>query len=165
MQIKKNMYKTCINIQKKHIHFKFASHISPNCKDTMNCFYVLWHYRLWFQLLLELKACARCTQKHHIRSKNKIALIAHDDILLNSDICIYIYTYITENGCTECTWNLAASAAVPRKHICLLMFLWILLYVYLCNGREKRAHESREGSGGKVFCDQYPFIKRSKSCR
>ena len=30
---------------------------------------------------------------------------------------------------------------------------------------KKRAHESREGSGGKVFCDQYPFIKRSKSCR
>ena len=52
--------------------------------------------------------CNIHTQKHHIRSKNKIA---HDDILLNSDKYIYrlvltypyIYTYITENGCTECT--------------------------------------------------------------
>ena len=77
--------------------------------------------------------CNIHTQKHHIRSKNKIA---HDDILLNSDIYIdwYWHIHITENGCTECTQNIAARAAVPKKHICLLLFLWISLCVYLCNG-------------------------------
>ena len=33
-----------------------------------------------------------------------------------------------------CTENIAASTAVPKKNICLLLFLWILLCVYLCNG-------------------------------
>ena len=136
----------------------------------------------------------------------RLHIMIHYWILINK----YIYIYITENGCTECTENIAASTAVPKnifvyycfceyyfmcifatatsifkiisqdlKVYCHYVFsmklvAWVTDRIYFlpdafcCSHgglAKKRAHESREGSGGKVFCDQYPFIKRSKSCR